>query len=195
MTSPGAAESVVSSAAPCPATRSVELQSAGAELRQVVIEPFGQRGVEVADLAIGIDREEAGRRMVEIIDGVLQLLKDVFLALELARHVGDGPDRQPAACLPSPSGRTRMRSQRPGSPLRPPTRTSSCRRRPSRAALQQPIDRFRHAGVADEHPLDRAHVVGAGRPRSAPDRRHWHRPPVRRRRSPGCRHGRCRRRI
>ena len=81
LTSPGAAESVVSSAAPSPGHQLLEPQSAGAELRQVVIEPFGQRGVEVADLAIGIDREEAGRRMVEIVDGVLQLLEDVLLAL------------------------------------------------------------------------------------------------------------------
>src|SRR4029450_11748182 len=37
--------------------------------------------------------------------------------------------------LPSPSGRTRMRSHRPLSPLRALTRTSSWARRPSRAAL------------------------------------------------------------
>ena len=55
-----------------------------------------------------------------------------------------------------------MRSQRPGSPLWPPTRTSSCSRRPSRAALQQAVDRFRYARIADEHPLDRPHLLGRG---------------------------------
>jgi hypothetical protein len=28
--------------------------------------------------------------------------------------------------------------------------------------LEQAIDRLRHVGIADEHPLDRPHVVGVG---------------------------------
>ena len=76
-----------------------ELQPAGADLGEIVVEPGGERGVEVADVAVAIDREEAGRRVIEIVDGVLQLLEDVLLALAVARHVGDGPQRQLAAAL------------------------------------------------------------------------------------------------
>ncbi len=68
-----------------------EPQAAGADLGEIVIEPAGQRRVDVADVAIGIDREETGRRVVEIVDGVLQLLKHVFLAFTVAGHIGDGP--------------------------------------------------------------------------------------------------------
>ena len=60
-------------------------------LRQIVIEPGRQRGVEIADVAVAIDREEAGRRVVEIVDGVLQLPENIFLALAVSRHVADGP--------------------------------------------------------------------------------------------------------
>jgi hypothetical protein len=68
-------------------------QTARADLRQIVVEPFGERRVEIGEVAVGIDREEARRRMVEIVDGVLQLLKDVLLPLELAGHVGERPHR------------------------------------------------------------------------------------------------------
>ena len=73
-------------------------QAAGADLRQVVVEPFGERSVEIGHVAVCIDREEARRRVVEIVDGVLQLLEDVLLPLELARHVGQRPHRQ--RCCP-----------------------------------------------------------------------------------------------
>ena len=114
-----------------------ELEAAGADLGQILIEPVGERGVEIDDVALAIDGEEAGRRVIEIIDGVLQFLKDVFLPLALARHVAERPDGEPAARWPPPSGRTRSRSQRAGPPFMPATRTSSCRRVPSRAALSR----------------------------------------------------------
>ena len=65
-----------------------ELEAAGADLGEILIEPIGERGVEIDDVALGIDGEEAGRRVIEIVDGVLQLLKDVLLPLALAGHVG-----------------------------------------------------------------------------------------------------------
>jgi len=71
-----------------------ELERAERDLRQILIEPGRQRGIEIDDVALGIDREEPGRGMVQIVDGVLQLLKDVFLPLALARNVGDRPDRE-----------------------------------------------------------------------------------------------------
>ncbi len=113
-----------------------KLEAAGADLGEIVVEPGRERGIDIDEIARGVDGEEAGRRVIEIVDGVLQFLEDVFLALAVARHVGDDPDGLArVAFLPSPSGRTRMRSQRAVSPCKPATRTSSCRRRPSRAAL------------------------------------------------------------
>jgi hypothetical protein len=60
-----------------------------------MVEPFGKRGIDVVDVAVGIDREKAGRRMIEIVDGVLQLLKHIFVALEFSGDVGDVPYGQP----------------------------------------------------------------------------------------------------
>ena len=72
-----------------------ELQPAGADLREVLIEPIGERRVEIDDVTLVIDREEARRRVIEIIDGVLQFLKNVFLPLAFARHIGKRPYRDP----------------------------------------------------------------------------------------------------
>ena len=70
-----------------------QLQATRPDLRQIVIEPVGQRGVDVPDLSGRIDREEAARRMVEILDRVLQFLKYVLLPLAIAGDVGDRPNR------------------------------------------------------------------------------------------------------
>ena len=67
------------------------LRGARLELGEVDADPFGERGVHVADAPVGLEREEAGRRVVEIVDRVLQLLEDVLLVLALARDVGDEP--------------------------------------------------------------------------------------------------------
>ena len=80
-----------------------KLEPARADLGQILIEPIGERRVEIDDVAFVIDREKSGRRMIEIIDGVLQFLKDVFLPVALARHVGERPDRE----LPHRAGRRR----------------------------------------------------------------------------------------
>ena len=77
----------------------VEPQAAGADLREIMVEPIGQRGIEIDDVAVALGREEAGRSMVEIVDGVLQLLEDVLVPLELARHVGERPDRHAGLAL------------------------------------------------------------------------------------------------
>ena len=64
-----------------------KLEPAGADLGEILVEPVRQRRVEIDDIALGIDGEEAGRCMVEIVDGMLQFLKDILLLLALARHV------------------------------------------------------------------------------------------------------------
>ena len=162
-TSPGAAPSVVSSDAPSPDTMSASFSPPEPTCGEIVVEPVGERRVEVDDVAVGIDREEAGRRVVEIVDGVLQFLEDVFLPLAVARHVGDGPQRQAAVALPRRRAAARAAAaSSPRSPFSPATRTSSCSAAALARRLEQAIDRLRHVGIADEHPLDRPHVVGVG---------------------------------
>ena len=68
-----------------------ELEAARADLREIVIEPGSERGVHIRDGARAIDRHEARRRMIEIVDRLLQLLEDVLLALAITRDVGNGP--------------------------------------------------------------------------------------------------------
>ncbi len=70
-----------------------ELELAGGELRDVVIEPVGEGGVHVGDRAVRLGGKKARRRVVEIVDGVLQFLKETFVPLALARDVGDRPQR------------------------------------------------------------------------------------------------------
>ena len=110
-----------------------EAQAARAELGQIEVEPAGERRVHVDDLADGIDREEAGRRMVEIVDGVLQFLEDVLLALAIARDVGDGPERRSPVGRATDRTRTRYQPKR----ARPPAAARADllgRRWPPRAA-------------------------------------------------------------
>ena len=54
------------------------------ELGDVVVEPIGERRVHVGDGAVGLGREEPGRRMVEIVDGVLQVLEEGLVAVAVA---------------------------------------------------------------------------------------------------------------
>ena len=142
----------------------VELERAGADLGEIVIEPGRQRGVEIDDVARRIDREEAGRRVIEIVDGVLELLEHVFLALAVARHVGDRPHRHARVVL-ALAERAHAHAQ----PARGLGRGAGNAHLLLQAAalargLEQAVDRFRNVGIADEHPLDRPHVVVVGRP-------------------------------
>src|SRR5205814_8242554 len=71
------------------------LRPARADLREIVIEPAGESGIEVADVTLLIDREEPSGRVIEIVDRVLQFLKHVLLPVAVTCHVADGP-RSPA---------------------------------------------------------------------------------------------------
>ena len=72
-------------------------EPARSDLGEVVVEPGGERGVHVDDRPVGRDGEEPGRRVIEIIDRVLQLLEDAFLLLPVLGHVGDAPQGGEAA--------------------------------------------------------------------------------------------------
>ncbi len=139
-----------------------QLQPAGTDLRQILIEPIGERGIEIDDVALVIDREEPGRRMIEIIDRVLQHLKHILLPLALGGHVGERPDRQPRIA-PAVAERPDLEPQPARRPAPQPgdahlflqALAFSC-------CLEQPVDRLGRVGVADKGALDRPHVVGVG---------------------------------
>ena len=145
--SPGSPRRTVIISAPTLPRHDVgETQAAGAELGEIVAEPGGERRVQVDDVARRIDREEAGRRMVEIVDRVLQLLEDVLLPLALVRDVGDRPQRracgrcggsgrtrtryQPNSCAPSRDGESRISSRAACAARAPPGRGGRSPRRP-----------------------------------------------------------------
>ena len=114
-------------------------------------------------LPVASTEKKAGGRVVEIVDRVLQFLEDVFLLLAVARDVGNGPDggagiaalvarphphAQPLAGLALVAADTHFLLQTP----------------PLAGGFQQPVDRLRYVGIADENPLDRTHLGGVGRP-------------------------------
>ncbi|OIQ67549.1 hypothetical protein GALL_508720 [mine drainage metagenome] len=70
-----------------------QLQTARSYLRQIVIQPVGQRRVDIDDVSGGIDRKEAARRMIEVFDRVLQLLEHILLPFAVAGDVGNRPHR------------------------------------------------------------------------------------------------------
>ena len=140
----------------------VEHQAAGTDLREIMVEPVGERGIEIGHAAVGLGRKEPGGRMVEVVDRVLQLLKHVLVPLELPRHVGQRPHRHARFALAfaerayaDAQPASGLAFVRAGAHLFLPA--------PALArGLEQAIDRFRNAGIADEHALDRTHVVEAG---------------------------------
>ena len=131
------------------------------ELGEVDADPFGERGVQVADAPVRLEREEAGRRMVEIVDGVLQLLKNVLLVLALARDVGD----EPADMRIRPAGRADAHPV-PARPVRPPADAAGHADLLGGAAAlvgrhRQPVDRFRGVRIVGEEPLDGMQLLRA----------------------------------
>ena len=136
-----------------------ELKSARPDLGKILIEPIGQRRVEVDHLAFGIDGKKAGRRMIEIVDGVLQFLKDVFLPVALARHVAERPDGEASHALA-----VAQRAHAQPQPARRPALCAGDAHLLLQALafarrLEQPVDRFGRVRIVDEHPFHRTHVV------------------------------------
>ena len=73
-----------------------ELELAAGDVGKVEAEPLGERGVEIVDGAVAVGGEEAGRRVVEIGDGLLHLLEAGLLPLAVGGHLVDLPDHEPA---------------------------------------------------------------------------------------------------
>ncbi len=66
----------------------------GRKLRKIDAEPFGQGGVQINNLTLATCGKETGRRVVEIIDGVLQFAEEAFLIFPLRRDIGNLEDVQ-----------------------------------------------------------------------------------------------------
>ncbi len=159
-------------------------EPAGADLGEIEIEPVRQRGVHVGDVAARVGRKEAGRRVVEEIDGVLEFLKDVLVAFALARHVRDGPQGELASALAGladqPAGVVAL--QRPHADPVPGhvgvaeqgggdaqflgAALALARRR------RQPVKRLRHLRRPGKQPVDRARAAVAAARRRPAGQRH-----------------------
>ena len=96
---PGSALTERTSAMPSPATISSRVIAPGVKAGQVDAQPFGQRGVDIGDAAVLVGREEAGRRMVEMVDGLLQVEEEALLLGSFRRNVGELPGIQRLALV------------------------------------------------------------------------------------------------
>ena len=72
----------------------VDLEPADAELSEIVVEPAGQGGVHMRDRAIRLGREKPSRRVIEIVDRVLEILEEGFMPGVVARLIRDRPRHQ-----------------------------------------------------------------------------------------------------
>ena len=132
-----------------------DFEPAGADLGEIMIEPIGERGIEIDDFALVVDRKKSSGRVIEIVDGVLQFLKHVLLALTFPRDVRKRPDGQRRRAL--------VAAERPDAESEP---TRGLAFHPGDAHLflelpafprrsQQPIYGLRRIGIAYERALHR----------------------------------------
>ncbi len=141
-------------------------EAARPDLREVVIQPAGKGRVHVGDAALRIGREEAGRRMIEEIDRVLQFLEHVLVPLALARDVGHAPQRRAPGA--GPLERTHAHAI-------PGNRSIAEERRREAQFLRapfalprgesQPIDRFGNVRGTGKQPVDKPQFRGVARTR------------------------------
>ncbi len=136
------------------------------EAREIDAQPLGERRVEVNDAAVRFGRQEPGRRVIEIVDGVLQVLEDRFLALALMRDVGYAPrdvgvarrraaDRLARNAVPAGAGPFGCVEGRRNTHLFLGRDTTA-------DPLRDPVDRLGRLGVSGKDPLHRMHVAGVG---------------------------------
>src|SRR5262249_24916845 len=162
-TSPGRAGERVREPRAPPRHDLFELEAARADLGKIIIEPIGQRSVDIDDVAVAFCRKEAGRRMIEIVDRVLQLLEYILVPLEIARHVRERPHRHARFAF--------TLAERTHADAQPPPAVAALRvdahfllgAAPFACRLEQTVHGFRNSGIAHEGPLDRPHVPSVGR--------------------------------
>ncbi len=139
-----------------------QLQSARTDLGKIVVEPVGQRGVDIDDVTGRRDREKAAWRVVEIFDRVLQFPEYIFLALAIPRDVGDRPHRvfrfalalaERANPHPQPASLRTVGAGDADLLLLPLALAGR---------LEQTEHRLRDIGIADEDAFDGADVLRTG---------------------------------
>ena len=160
---PGSALTERTSAMPSPATISRKRDRAGREAGQIDAQPLGKRGVDVGDAAFLVGGEEAGRRVVEVVDRLLQIEEEALLLGALLRNVGELPGEQRL-----PLARHLERARADAVPAR-----AAVRRR-AESTVQAEIRRRRAGRRAGRRPAGRwsarprAHRKAALRPSSDP---------------------------
>jgi hypothetical protein len=100
--------------------------------------------------------------VIEVIDGVPQFMKHIFLLLTLARHIGERPDGQVPFAPPAAQGTDGKAQPAPLSALRSGHAHFFLQAFASARRFHQPINRLGGVGIADEGAFDRPHVVGVG---------------------------------
>jgi hypothetical protein len=91
---PGSALTERTSAMPSPATISASVIEPGENEARSMPSHSASVALMIGDAAFGIGGEEAGRRMVEMVDRLLQVEEEAFLLGPLARNVGELPGEQ-----------------------------------------------------------------------------------------------------
>ena len=142
----------------------VDLEPADAELGEVIVEPTGEGGVHVGDRAVGLGGKKTGRRVIEIVDRVLEILEEGFMPVVIARLVRHRPrhhavlgralERANANAVPCDFGLAVGRRRETQLLARPPARFGG---------LRQAIDRFGDVGGPREQAFDGTQVAGGVR--------------------------------
>ena len=134
----------------------VDPELAKPELGEVEIEPAGKGRVHVNDRSIAIGGEKPSRSMVEIVDRVLKILEEAFVAVVLARFVGHRPDR---CCMSGDAPKRPHANAVPGHvrlAVKGRGQTEVLGRALTRLGrLRQPVDGFGDVWRSGEQALDR----------------------------------------
>ncbi|ODA68899.1 hypothetical protein A7A08_00733 [Methyloligella halotolerans] len=147
---------------PVPGHDVLELQLIRGGIGQIDAEPLGKGGVEIFDIALRIGGEETGWRVIQIGDGLLNLLEALFLVLTFVGDLVELPDDEGAVALHLRGGR-----HGPDGDAEPAGRDGIvfghlAQRRQAKLLLQRPAllggageaeNRLGEMGVAGERPV------------------------------------------
>ena len=71
-----------------------QMQIRGSHFGNIQMQPFSQGRIEIGQPSVRIDRQKSDRRMIQIINCGLQLLKNMLLGLAVLADIRDAPDLQ-----------------------------------------------------------------------------------------------------
>jgi hypothetical protein len=135
------------------------------EGRQVDAEPAGKRRVDILDAPVPVCREETDRRLVEIVDRLLQFEECLLLVVTLFRDVGQPPHPQRLAIA-----RHRQKPRRGAVPARPLVSGAQSGRQAeflvrlhaANDVVGKAVDGIRRIVMARQHGFRRQQILGAG---------------------------------